>query len=593
MPPPRPQAVTWRIPRTPRLTGPRRSGNDGQVRFGVLCWCGICAAGWLAGQASRGPDSEIQEHLAAARDAEQARDYARAASEYQKILRVRPNLATIHQSLGLIFHLRNRFSEAIPEFSRAVQLDGTLWGSFLFLGIDYYKTNQFEEALRALNRAVLLNPSQAEPEARFWLGASHAASGRPEDAIREYRRAQTLHPRDIEVLYQLAKSYDQEASALFQRIGRINPGAAAVWLLEAEHLLGENRLDLAGIDYRRAVVLRPDFGGAIPALDSGANVPEEAMVTEADARATYELAMYRRSHSRGVGAAELLDRLARLKPADEGARQYVTAAQQTAGAGEVAAGNQGAWPALFEARRFADNNRFPEAEETLRGVLEKEPNNLDALLTLGRMYKRWAEDVLAKMIEIDPDSYRVRQLAGERQEEKGEYGRAVQSYNAALAGQPDAAGLRYAIGNAYWKMGKYDAAEHWLKEELERNPNHGLAHYRLGSLYTEAGKADEAITNLQEALKSHPELTEARFDLGRAMLLKGRYGDSIAVLRKVAVEDPRNDRAHYFLSKAYGKLGRNGQAQAEMAKYQDLSRKRLARVQQDVRDVSRALEGKP
>src|SRR6185436_9329181 len=116
-------------------------GQVGIGRASLFCVCsGVLL---LAAQANRGVEAEIQQHLAAARAAESTKDYARAGAEYQKILRLQPDLPIIHQNLGLTYHLRNQFDSAIPEFSRAVQLDPELWGSFLFLGMDLYKVNQF------------------------------------------------------------------------------------------------------------------------------------------------------------------------------------------------------------------------------------------------------------------------------------------------------------------------------------------------------------------------------------------------------------------------------------------------------------------
>ena len=87
-----------------------------------------------------------------------------------------------------------------------------------------------------------------------------------------------------------------------------------------------------------------------------------------------------------------------------------------------------------------------------------------------------------------------------------------------------------------------------------------------------------------------PHLTEAQLDLGRAYTAKGRFEEAIEALKKVAASDPENDRVHYLLSVAYSKEGRRGEAQTELAAYQHLTRDRLQRTQQDVRDVSNSLD---
>lgn len=545
----------------------------------------------LAAQSEGTGSAAIQESLKAAREAEEARDYARAGAEYERILQLQPDLAVIHQRLGLTYHLRNRFGEASREFSRAIELDITLWGAHLFLGIDLYKSNRFEKAIAALEKSISLN-GQAEPEARFWLGASQAALSRHQDAIREYRRAAELRPKDIEVSYALASEYDLESADVFEQIHRIAPQAGAVALLRAERLLADNRADLASIEYRNAVLVRPDYRGAIASLEKTEGAPEKGSpVSAPDARAVLQQAAYWSTHGDAVRSRELLRRLAASQPAGEEARHYIQAAQR-ASAGGPHPSDAGAWQALYEAWRRAQAGEFAQAEQALGEVLVNDPGNIDALLALGKTYRKWTQFLLDKMIQIDPDSYRVHQLLGDQHEKKAEFDQAIQSYQLALAREPGLGGVRYAIGNVYWKMHQFGPAEHWLAEELARNPHHGLAHYRLGGIYTDSGKPEDAILHLREALSSHPELAGAQFDLGRALILKGRYADAVKELQKVAAGEPDNDRVHYFLSNAYRKMGREGEAQAEMEKYQTLTRKRLERVQQDVRDVSRSLEKK-
>ena len=576
-----------------------------------------CVRTWAA-QSDTAAELELRNHLKAAQQAERRQDYARAGAEFQTILDKHPHLAAVRQSLALTFHLRNQFTDAIAEFNRAVAADPTLWGSFLFLGMDYYKTNQFEKAIAALERAIALNAAQAEPEARFWLGVSDAALGRHGEAIREFRRATELRPKDIEVLYQLAKANEENASTVFQTIGRLNPRAAVVSLLQAERFVADNRVEQGKVEYRLAVTLRPDFVGSIPALEPVGDGLGTVEITGADAKANYELAQFYMAHGDALQAGQVVKRLNTLKPADETARQYTNRRLlagvvkqpdeilqavdllrrgQAAVASEMLARapklDKNKWTQLFLARAQSESYQCAAAEYALKELLHQDESNLNVLWTLGKNYQRWAALVLEQMIEIDPDSYRVHQLTGEQQEQKTEYEKAVRSYQTALAKRPDLSGIRFAIGQVYWKMQQYDSAQQWLIEELNRNPHHGLTHYRLGSIYTDRGQADEAIEHLTEALKSHPELSAAEFDLGRALVLKGCYPEAVATLLKVAARDPASDRVHYVLANAYRKMGKASEAQAELAKYQELSRKRLSRVQKDVKDVSDSLEVKP
>ena len=126
------------------------------------------------GETSGGSDAAVGQLLATAQEAEKAGDHQAAEESYQKILELRPQWALIHQSLGVNYHLRSHYSEAIEALEKAIALDEQLWGAHLFLGMDYYRTNQFEKAIPALKRSLDLNLERTESEARLWLGLSYA-----------------------------------------------------------------------------------------------------------------------------------------------------------------------------------------------------------------------------------------------------------------------------------------------------------------------------------------------------------------------------------------------------------------------------------
>ena len=197
------------------------------------------------------------------------------------------------------------------------------------------------------------------------------------------------------------------------------------------------------------------------------------------------------------------------------------------------------------------------------------------------------------MIDTDPDSYRVHRMVGERHEDKTEYEKALESYRLALQKRPRTLGLHYAIGNVYWKTRRYAEAEKWLLEELTSNPHHTLAHHRLGSLYLDQDNTDAAIRHLEQALASRGDFLAARLDLGRALLAGKHYEPAAKHFEEYVRGDPESDRVHYLLANTYRGLGRVDDAAAEMKKYQVLNRKRLQKVQTDVRGVSDELKQKP
>ena len=64
--------------------------------------------------------SEANEDLDAAHQAELSGDLSRAESIYRKLLAVHPD-ADVYQRLGLVRHLQNKFAEASRAFEEAVR----------------------------------------------------------------------------------------------------------------------------------------------------------------------------------------------------------------------------------------------------------------------------------------------------------------------------------------------------------------------------------------------------------------------------------------------------------------------------------------
>ena len=172
----------------------------------------------------------------------------------------------------------------------------------------------------------------AEPEARFWLGEAYSALGRPEQAVKELRRSAELRPKDVDVLYRLARAYDLAASSAYRRLGEINPESALVSLLQADRFAGENRTELARVEYQRTLQLRPDLSDSIPAAVfrlPPAKATDEAPVSAYDARSTLELVALYRVTGEIDQARVLLQRLTAQKPADAEAAKSILEARES------------------------------------------------------------------------------------------------------------------------------------------------------------------------------------------------------------------------------------------------------------------------
>jgi tetratricopeptide (TPR) repeat protein len=551
---------------------------------------------------------EIEEQLKIAQDAEKNKDYERSAGAYRKILKIQPQWALIHQSLGVVRHLQNKYPEAILSFETALKLDPKLWGSYLFLGMDYYRTNQFPRAIPALQQALQLNPEMAELEVRFWLGSSFLALEQFDKAIEQFRRLVELKPRDLEAFYVLAQTYSRYSTALYKEIGDINKESAEAHRLQAEWYVSQDKLDQAIDEYQQVAGLRPQWEGVH--LELGNLFLKQEKLTKASQELEKELKLspndttvqlqlsaikskFSQNPSQGIETEAPLD----------GSPDDSFLSTSSAPNGPTSSSSEGILK--FRERNFKEAKElflralrqdpgdsiaqlylgrtlfglgdYQEAIEALQKLRTESGENLETLYWLGKAYQETAAATLQRMIDIDSGSYRVYQMSGELLEEKMRYAEALKSYQRALKQSPDLSGIRFAIGNVYWKLQQLDDAITWLKEELARNPYHSMANYRLGNIYLSKASPELAIPFLERATQATPSLLAAQQELGKAYLSLGRNQEAIERFKVVAVADPQDDAIHYILAGAYKKAGQIAEANAELKIFGQLRQKKAER----------------
>lgn len=559
----------------------------------------------LSPQAQVSPERQIEHHLQEAQAAEKSKDYDRAAAAYRNILKIRPQWALIHQSLGVVYHLQSRFPEAISSLEKALKLDPSLWGSQLFLGMGYYRTNQFLKGIPVLEQSIKLNPKMAEGEARLWLGSSFLALNRFEEGIAQFQKLSEIMPRDLEALYNLAETFNRYSSTLFEKITVSDPESPEAHRLQAEWFEWQEKTDEAIGEYREVLKTRSDWEGIHLAVgnlylrkNEGARAareleeelrlaPDDPTLVKLlqDVRAKLsstepatEVTFQGNSESKPFTYAGRTDTSSRGAPSllAQGVRQFrardFTGAQVVFSRAAQASPRDGLSNLYLARCHFALGN-YDQAIELLKQPGEFGRHELEALYWKGKSYQELAAQTLEKMISIDPDSYRVHQMSGALLEDKRKYGEAIDAYQKTLKASPDLMGIRFAIGNAYWKMQNLDEALVWLKDELARNPYHAVANYKVGSIHLAKGNTDQAVPFLEKAVAANPGLLAAQQDLAKAFTSLGRHEDAISKLKLVAQADPGDASIRYLLSGAYKKVGKMQAAEAELKAFTQLRAK--------------------
>lgn len=238
----------------------------------------------------------------------------------------------------------------------------------------------------------------------------------------------------------------------------------------------------------------------------------------------------------------------------------------------AARGNPNDWrAALYLANDLIHLGQFEKAAEQLQALSRKEPKNQEVWYLLGKVYLQLSQVSLAKLNEIDPNSYLAHQISGEVMESLNNLDGALLEYKKAVALAPEKPGTHYHLANAYWSLLMWEPAKKEFLAELANDPQNCQVHWKLGDILLEQQAEPQSVLEEEDkALAICPQSSEAHEDRGRALLKMERYQDAVADLQKAATADPSEPRPHFLLSQAYRALGRTQEAQAEMRTFSNL-----------------------
>lgn len=203
-------------------------------------------------------------------------DIPAAMHEYQQALRMDPQHANVHNSLGVCYGVLGDYERALAEFSKVLRLKDREYMAVYNVGLIHLLSNCKDKALEWFLKAHALRadvfeilfqtgklymdiglPQAGQPylehaarlrtrsgSAYRVLGDCYASLGRSDKAIAAYKKAVKVNPGDSMALSALG--------GLFERLGE-NPEIAMVFYKESVRLAPENPLfhhRLAGLYFK-------------------------------------------------------------------------------------------------------------------------------------------------------------------------------------------------------------------------------------------------------------------------------------------------------------------------------------------------------
>jgi tetratricopeptide (TPR) repeat protein len=144
---------------------------------------------------------------------------------------------------------------------------------------------------------------------------------------------------------------------------------------------------------------------------------------------------------------------------------------------------------------------------------------------------------------LAPDDADLHNNLGQRFENRGEYRKAIEEYQKAIALRPDYHAAYNNIAVCYGKLKMYPEAQAALEKCIQLDPQNFAAMTNLAVLYLETGRVEAGVRLAERVVRTEPGFVNGRVTLGGAYAMVKRYDDAERELREALRLDPENEDA--------------------------------------------------
>jgi len=555
-----------------------------------------------------------------------AGQYQQASLELEKARWEKPHLVATNLFLGMTYLKLGFPVKAIPPLEEVLRQDAVNPQALRTLASSYLEQDNYRDATKAYRK---LFASTTDPlEGWYTLGQHYMEMAKQlgDEISKKFPDTPWEARLAGDTLAEDQKWVD--AAAQYRRALVLEEGIPGLHAALGGMLLRQGKLEDAEVEYRAELqhdahseealmgLAAVDLGRGSPTLalakvakvwevyppflERETSFPPLAIETPKLVAMAQELGSAADSPAREFLLASLYRAAGQNEPASQQWTSFLSSLHAWNTKQETVSGQAGTMEAACAGHRYAECARRIQAQR----VQSPEQNLLlgNALLALGDdqaaaaafaetlyrgpasapssywlvlSYQRLALSCLSKMVELEPDSWRVHQIQGEYAQSRLDYKKAVAEFGTALRARPDSADLHEELGNAYLLEKQAAEAKAEIERALEIDPTRTMSLYLLGRLCFQNRDIPKSIEYFQSAVRFDPTFLPARAALGRAYMRTGKPASAAPELERAASTDHDGD-LHYLLSMAYRQLGETGRAAQALAISEKLRKTALA-----------------
>jgi tetratricopeptide (TPR) repeat protein len=475
--------------------------------------------------------------------------------EVARLEKVAPGSSRSEQLSGETYAASNEWPTAVIHFQNALAASPDRAGLHAELGEVLLRAGKFSRAIREFDEELRRAPDNLRAQVR--RGEARLIQGNVNAALQDWDKALDIDAEQTEKI-----------------LGLRETGFGDAALEQLQDSTRENLQKLAG-DLQNRHSPAAHLALAFLAEQQG-NLSQAAAETGLAASTTENVVGKRKCTQAEVELELKRDELSKIAPcADKMVTSRSSAEFHFRFAG-----------ALLDAGQ-------PEAAlKILEGLPSAERVSVEAAYWYARCYEKLATAAYLRLYQADPNSYRLHQLIGDLEAARGDDGKAIEEYRAAIAMKPSAPNLHYSLGHLLWKDLKVPEARVELEAELALNPRHPAALHDLGDTYLLEHQPKIALPYLLGALAADSGNPDIHRDLGTAYSETGDYRKAEEQF-KFSVSTDHDGSVHYKLARVYQALGEKEMAAREFALSSALNREshdKLEKQTERLGEVTKATE---
>jgi tetratricopeptide (TPR) repeat protein len=499
-----------------------------------------------------------------------------AVLEFSNAVQIDPRFALAHFRLGECYLRLQRFPDAYRELQRTIELDPSNGKASLDLGLLLIAGQSYEQAKRTADELLKHNP--ASTDAHLLLSEINRVQEKPYAALQEIREAIRLDPRRAQLYVQLgtlqrALAENQEAELSFKEALKIDPKFTPAVQSLATLYEDSGRISDAEMQLREGIEVDPnriELRKSLAQLYRSEQRNREAEQVILDAK--------RQLGSKADNYRVLGEYYNNIGEADKALAEFATISNEH--------------PADLKTREdyirlLLSHDEIEKARKLNDAILKANPKETEALVIRGTMLNaenRYDEAarILEDALHDAPENAYGHYELGIALSNTGNRERAKQQWFEAAKLAPQMAEVQLALADVARqdgdngllrdtseKMIRYspfdprgyvlraesesqnkqtDAAARDLEKAIEISPDNASPYVAMANLFRQRGNNKGAQEYYQKALDRDPPNIEALAGIVSIFTEQGKSAEAIDLVEEQLTRIPNSDRAYLLLA---------------------------------------------